>query len=292
MATFQRMGVWPVGYFRSYSSWLMQNRRTIASKIDTLSAEVERIGFIKVTYRADVQSDGSVQRSHDRIGLSVTKGSTLERLLMAYIANGGNPLEISSFMHPMSRNVNADGEDLDQYPDGGWVSPQTASPDQPLADGASETGMTYFPGGMLKSPFFLANGQGGRVSPGSYDYNPLVKSMHHLRAWANQDIKERLHELEARIIKQCDLREQLVYERDVILPQTWGGSVHALADADNNYFDADLHGMSLIDDISKMVFKQDEDGNTVATRQEESERGFLPFATDDDPAFSTVPLGV
>ena len=292
MATFQRMGVWPVGYFRSYSSWLLNNRRTISSRLDTISAEIERIGFVKVTYRVVAQADGTIQRAHDRIGVAVTTGSTLEKLMLAYIANGGNPLEISSFMYPMSRNVGDDGEDMDQYPDGGWAFPQTASPDQPLADGASETGMTYFPGGMLKSPFFLSGGQGGRVSPGSYDYVQLVKAMHHLRAWANQDIKERLHELEARIIKQCDLREQLVYERDVLLPQTWGGSVHALATPDNNYFDADLNGMSLIDDVSNMVFKTGVDGKIVATRQEESERGFLPFATDDESAFNTVPLGV
>lgn len=289
MPTFSRMGVWPVGYFRAFSSWILNNRRTIASRIDTLSAEIDRIGFIKVYYRAESSADGSVRRTEERIGFSVTANSTLERLLRAYIANGGNPLDISSFMYPQSRDVVGDA-DLDQYPHGGVLAPKSASPVDPMPDGAGESGYGYYPGGMPDSEHFFPNQQGGRISPGAYDYNPLVKSMHQIRAWANQDIKERLNDLEARIIKQCDLREQLVQERDEVLVQAFGGALSSVGAFDLDRFDPDMQVQNLIQDVNNIVYRKDENGKPVAVRTDPGT--FLEFAFNDPPSYTGHELGV
>ena len=97
MASFSKMSFFPPGYFRAFSSWLLRERRDVASRINTLNAEIERIGFVQVEYRQIVNPDGSYAVTEERMGVSVTPNSTLEKLVQAYIANGGNPLDISPF---------------------------------------------------------------------------------------------------------------------------------------------------------------------------------------------------
>ena len=120
MSSFQKLAFWPTGYFRASTSWLLRHRREIAARIDVITAEVTRIGLVKALYGAVKVGDKWVM-SENRLGFSVSKGSTLARLCQAYIANGGNPLDISSFMYPdgsETLKLNAKGEPItqDHYP--------------------------------------------------------------------------------------------------------------------------------------------------------------------------------
>jgi len=286
------MGVWPVGYFRAFSGWVLNNRRGVAARVATINAEVSRIGFIKVFYQG-LDSAGSTERSEDRLGISVTAGSTLERLVQAYVAQGGNPLDISSFMHPQSTDIDVDDEgntvSVSQYPFDGLIAPRSAEPNEPYVS-ATDTGYGAFPGGMPRTHRYFPARQGGRISPGSYDYNAVVKSMHQIRDWTNQDIKERLSDLEARIIKQCDLREQLVHERDVVLVQAFGGALFGVAPLDEERFDKNLMVQNMIRDMEGLIYKVDDLGDIIAPRMRDD--AYLAFVLPDVPEDFMVELGI
>lgn len=276
------MSEWPVGYFRSYSGWLLRQRRTIPTRVTTLNAEIHRIGFLKVDYRTVSTTDGDI-KSEDKMGFTVTAGSSLEKLVQAYIANGGNPLSISGFMHPMSTTMdvdaNGEGTKSEQYPNSGVVFPMSADPNDPLPSD-KDTGYGASPGGMLDTYRYYPARQGSRVSPGSFDHSSVVKTMHQMRAWANQDIKE-LNDMESRIIKLCDLREQLIHERDVILVQAFGGVLGGVQDLDDERFDSNLLVQNIYQDMANLVFRSASDGVTLIPTHKDDE--FLPFT------FPTVP---
>lgn len=277
------MAEWPVGYFRSYSGWLLRHRRTVPPRVSTLNAEIQRIGFIKVDYRTVSTTDGDI-KSEEKTGFSVTAGSSLEKLLQAYIANGGNPLSISGFMHPMSTTMNVDtdgeGTKFEQYPSSGVVFPMSADPNDPLPS-SKDTGYGASHGGMLNTHQDYSTRQGSRVSPGAYDHSSVVKTMHQMRAWANQDIKE-LNDMEARIIKLCDLREQLIHERDVVLVQAFGGVLTGVQDLDTERFDANLLVQNIYQDMANLVFKPTPDGAGLIPTHKDDE--FLPFTFPSVPA--------
>lgn len=294
MSTFSRMGVWPVGYFRAYSGWLLNNRRGVAARIATIKAEVERIGFVEVLYQS-YEEDGDTKRSEVRLGINVTADSTLERLMQAYVAQGGNPLEISSFMHPQTTKVVPDGEgggaSTHQYPFGGLVAPRSAEYNEPLPnEDTLESGYGVYPGGMPRTHKYFPARQGGHVSTGAYDYTAVVRSMHQMRSWANQDIKERLSDLEARIIKQCDLREQLLHEMHVVLVQAFGGVLHGVEDLDIEQFDRNLMVQNMIKDMEDLVYEKDASGRTVAPRHRPD--AFLEFTFPAVPEDFMVELGM
>lgn len=291
MATFGRMAEWPVGYFRAYSGWFLRHRRTIAARITTLNAEIKRIGFIKIHYETE-NDEGNLRRTEQRKGISVTEGSTLEKLLQAYIANGGNPLEISSFMYPESSLVTVEDDEAtvtEEYPNSGVIYPMSADPNDPLPDGGLETGYGAYPGGMLNTHRYFPMRQGVRVSPGSYDHEAIFKTMHKIRGWANQDLKEILSDLEARIIKQCDLREQLIRERDEVLVEAFGGVLAGVPDADPDRFDANMQVQNLVQDMSETIYETADDGSLIPKHRTDA---FFPFTFPAEPADGNVALSV
>lgn len=279
------MAAWPIGYFRSYSGWLLRHRRTIATRVSTLDAEINRIGFVDVQYNS-VSDDRGEIRTGEKIGMSVTSGSTLEKLLQAYIANGGNPFAISDFMYPRTTTITIDEDGYatrdERYPSSGVVFPLSDDPNDPLPING-ESGYGASTGGMLNSRFYYPARQGGRVSPGSYDHGALTKSMHQMRSWANQDIKEVLNDMESRIIKQCDLREQLVKERDEVLVQAFGGVLSGIQDIDVERFDTNLLVQNLYQDVAVTIFEKAQDGvSLVPTHRSDAYLLFTFPSTPED----------
>ena len=287
MSSFSKMAVWPVGYFRAISSWVLRNRRDVASRIEVINAEVARIGFVKVTYRLET-TDGSTEATEERIGFSVTPGSSLSRLVQAYIAGGGNPLDISMFMYPDSREVverDADGnlKVVAQYPHGGILAPMGSNSNEPIAKPGVETGFGPNPGGFIRSDRYYPARQGGRKSRGAFDSNTIVKTMHQIRSWANQDIKERLQDIEWRIIKLCDLREQLIRERDEVIVQAFGGVMAGVEELDKERFDPNMLVQNLVQDMYKVLYETNEDGSVQGYRANQSVP-FLEFTFSDLPS--------
>jgi len=297
MASFSKMAVFPVGYFRGFSSWLLRNRRSVAARIRAINAELGRIGFITVTYRTE-EKEGSTLATEDRTGFSVTKNSSLERLVRAYIANGGNPLDISPFMHPDGTTVNADLDNngeidvTEQYPHDGIIAPISTNPNEPLPKEGSTTGFESDRGGFARSDDYYPGRQGGRKSRGDFDSNTVVRTMHKIRGWANQDIKERLQEIEARIIKLCDLREQLIVERDEVLIQAFGGTnvLAGVGPLDDARFPGELRVQTLIQDMYGLLYQSEPDG-TVRAYSGKDDLGFLKFTFPDKTSEYTRSIG-
>ncbi len=255
MSSFGNLNVFPAGYFRSTARWLLNERRDLTGALQVLSAEIARIGFIRILYKGIPQPDGGFTMSEERIGVSVTPNTTLERLVRAYIATGGNPYDISPFMMPDLTEVFASDSNgspalIEKYPKGGVVAPKTVDYDQ--ANGT--TGLAAYEGGNVDYSGFYPVRQGGQTTQ-----NDLViaRSMHQMRGWANQAIKEKLQNAEWRIIKQMDLREQLMTERDETLVQAFGGTMMALPFFDITRFDQHLRVQGLVDDMNQLIFETD-----------------------------------
>lgn len=301
MSSFSKMAVWPVGYYRAISSWLLRNRKEVAARIDVITAEIARVGFVNVKYQVQEQSDGSKKATEVRIAVSATPGSSLGMLMRAYVANGGNPLDISPFAWPEGTDVSVGPGDEAvvsfAYPHGGVVAPLSADPMENvevLVDGRDgnpvDSGFGQDMGGFLNTDRYYATRQGGRADRGSWDSDSIVKTVHHTRSWASQEIRERLQDMEWRIVKLCDLREQLIRERDETLVQAFGGVLHGVRKFDEGRFNPDLLVQNVIHQMYTQIYETDADGVVVSTRANKLV-GILPFTFEDVPSELRDPMG-
>jgi len=295
MASFQKLAVWPVGYFRAYSSWLLRNRRTVAARIAAIKAEISRIGFITVYYASKTE-DGQTTLTEQRVGFGVTKGSSLERLCRAYVAQGGNPLDISPFMYPDSTEVlEADArgnatQSMQRYPHGGVVAPRSVEYNDPQPKTGTSSGFGDYEGGYLNTDRYYPARMGGRMSRGAFDSNTIVRYMHSIRRWAKQDIKERVQDIEWRIIKLCDLREQLLKEVDEVLVSAFGGALTGVGEFNEDRFSRDLQVQNLVQDMYEQIYDMRSDG-TVQAYKAAPRVAFLNFTFEDEPSEIRDPLG-
>lgn len=285
MATFAKLSVWPIGYFRAYSSWLLKNRRDVTRRVDAINAEIARIGEVKVYYAEEI-ANGDIRKTEQRTGIYVTPGSSLGRLFQAYIAMGGDPLSISPFAYPDSTartEENSDGvaKIQESYPYGGLAAPQSTEPNMPIAND-DVPGWEAYQGGFVPMAGYYPARQGGRIDPGAYDHNAVVRSMHQMRSWANQDIKERFQDLEWRIIKLCDLREQLIQERDEVLVQAFGSALSGLEPLNQEIFAENLLVQNLIQDMYQLLYPTDATGRVISFSENPDTTVFLPFTFPDD----------
>lgn len=288
--SFDKLSVWPVGYFRAYSSWLLRNRRDIAARMATISAELERIGQVKITYKS-TKVEGQERKTEERLSISVTPNSSLGRLMQAYVANGGNPLDISTFMYPDSVEV-LDGDPSntsETYPHAGVFAPISANPNDPVQSD-EKTGYGPYPGGFIRSDRYYPARQKGRTSAGAFDSDTIVRTMHQMRHWANQEIKEKLQDVEWRIIKLADLREQLVQEQDDVLNQAFGGCLTGMGSLDEARFDPSLQVQNLVQSMYQLLYETDATG-TVTSLKPNANVPFMKFTFPDLPSELREPLG-
>lgn len=296
MPAFSKMGVFPVGYFRATTQWLLRERRDVVARIDTIQAELTRIGEVQMTYQTMPQGD-STKASWRRTGFTVTRGSSLCRLMQAYIALGGNPYDISHFLRPDTTKWEDGGAHVQRYPGGGFVAPKTAEYNEPLpqptsVDGSTapmQTGYEVYPGGMVDSPRYNPGRQGGRLDRGAWDSGTVVRVMHDVRRWANQEIKTKLQNLEWQIIKLSDLAEQLQEERDFTLMEAFGGQLNGLPPLDDTLFDPRRLCQVLIADMYALIYET-KGGIPIGFRAN-AQTGFLMFTFPDVPEDEAGPMG-
>lgn len=290
MASFSKMSIWSVGYLRAASRWLLRHRRTVSARVGAINAEIARIGFITVVYERVELPEGGVEVSENRVGFSVTPDSSLERLVRAYIARGGNPLNISSFMIPDRTQVLDDGSTISAYPQGGIAAPQSVDYDNPVNDPGS-SGYENYRGGYVPLSGYAPGRVGYRANRGAWEDDAIVNVMHYTRRWANQDIKE-LQNMEWRIVKLMDLREQLVQERDEVLTQAFGGALTAL----DGEFDDDLFVRShlvqnLVQDMYDLLYDPAPPEGPDDVFKAKGDLGFLEFVYEDVASEVRDPLG-
>lgn len=244
------LGTFRQGQWQAYRSFVLHERRDIGRRMATIQSELTRIGSVTVFYAKTVDdATGVEQVTEQRTGFAVTQGSSLEKLFQAYIAQGGNPFDVSLFLSPDSTYL-IDPDDpsteVHTQPYGGVVYPK---------NGSYALGTTY-EGGYLVVKKYVPARVGGRKD---VQDNMVAGAIDTSRRWVNQTIQGRIHNLEARIIKLCDLREQLQQELE-LLTMAVGGTGGDLPSLDQDFFD-DKQGVArIVAAIDSIFYLKDADG--------------------------------
>lgn len=251
--SFGWLGTFRQGQWRAFRTFVLHERRDIANRLAVIDAELKRIGRVRIMYERLSDADGNETVTEKRTGIQVSSGSSLEKLFQAYIAVGGNPFDISLFLTPDAVLVwdNQDGEETTKstQPYQGVVYPK---------DGVYSTGNQY-EGGHLVLKKYTPNRTGNSVD----DSRPGA-IVDQARRWVNQIIRERRHDLEARIIKLCDLREQLIHEQEELVLAAVG-TVAAIPAGDADQYEEQFNVAKLIAQIDAVFYEVDEDGTADFT---------------------------
>lgn len=267
------------GYWIGIRSWLLNESIDIPRRVAHIQRERQRIGKIIVEYETKDSGDGNLIATENRISFSVTPNSSLEKLIKSYIIMGGNPMDISMFMYPNMTEIIGTGADdvgtdylkRQEYPYDGKVSPISRKDNESSTYERSKTdteGKSYSFGVDAGGGLNVKKYQPPRVGKGARliwnaEHTTMSAVMHDLRNWANQEIAEKLHLLEHKIIKLCDLEEQLENELEV-LTKAFGKSIEELYP----YFGDDLK-----EDARNELLKGA--GSNLKQVSEEAEKFFL-----------------
>jgi hypothetical protein len=291
--SFNWLGAFRVGSYLVFRRFVAHELRDVGARIKVINAELSRIGHISIKWKlSDVVGDPLVlnvdeddddetvpitRSTEDRLGLSISgPGTTIAKLVRAYVAAGGNPFDISMFLDPREGVVvTADDDTPDGFritwthPSGGVVFPRTRE----TVGGGSflDLGGTLSIDKSLELRVGLAPDSAGTV----LDHSKSELNAGYIRKardWISQEVREKRNDLEWRILKQMDLREQLRSERDHLLARAANGvgigvpynpDAHALdlsVPAILRHFD-DLF-FELKDDIPQIGFMYERTGNT------------------------------
>lgn len=257
--------------------WLLNERRAVDARIAVIDAELSRIGSVVVEYASTEQVVRNEQGTsvvtfavtETRSALYVTEGSSIHKLFQAYIAMGGNPCEISLFLTPDEVAFTSEVDPVDDYGDNPGIE----------VNSKSVAGVENFqPGFGVVSEVAGSRGIGGQdrggfLNWGRFAWSRIGQSIdvaeagqtfsHNVdwsRRWANQAIQERFNNIEAKIIKLADLREQLLLERDQLLVQSVGGGVSSLAAPDPQRFHTGLSLTAIVTGIDQIFYGRNSAG--------------------------------
>jgi len=241
------LGTFRQGSWRSFRSYILNERRDVEKQLAVIQAELTRIGQIMVQYARD--DLGNV--TEERKGMMVTQGSSLDKLMRAYIAQGGNPFDISLFLTPDATLFddslgNDDITEIHTQPYGGVIYPKSDT----YGLGA------IYEGGFLVVKKYVYARVGGRKELEDERVANLVADA---RGWANQGIQEKRNDLEARIIKLMDLREQFLLEIDQVNAAI-GGTMGVIPSLDGDGFNEELGVANIVAAIDRVFYLTDEDG--------------------------------
>lgn len=243
-----RQGAW-----RDFRYFVLQQRKDVLARVTTINAELNRIGDIRILYARSNPDDPNSPMSEARVGLDVTPGTSLCKLLQAYIAQGGNPFDISMFLTPGAFEFVEGGdsegsaEELtapqlrETQPYGGLAWSQTTDPIQSGLHTGGWLPLWRYPPRRL-----------GTARSYAEKSSELTRDINALRGWVSQEIRTLRNDLEARILKLCDLREQLLQEVNELLPQAVGGVIPGMSYTAEQF--AVSHHVSPITDVIDGVF--------------------------------------
>ena len=248
--SFGWLGTFRQGAWQAFRRFSLEERRDVSERLRVIRAELARIGEVTVYYATEVDDEGNVAVSEERWGFEVSSGSSLSKLLRTYVAMGGNPFDISLFLAPDQVLVldNSDetqaGQDV--QPSGGVVYPKSAS---------YSTGSTY-EGGFASYKKGLPARVGGRRT---MEDSGVGSQVMRARGWVNQEIRFKRNDIEARILKLCDLREQLLREQEDIVWASAGASPD-LPYLDPDQFDPGLTVAHIVAVIDSLFYEVDDEG--------------------------------
>ena len=309
---FHYSGVLRKSQWKAFRDWTLNERRAVASRVRYLNSELNRIGRVTVVYEPITEStldpvsgaEIQVQRvSEKRRGFIVTSGSSLEKIIQSYIAVGGNPASVSLYLQPDQLQFTTDlnpiedpnfnpnqmtvdsgfpGTPFDQ-PYGGVIAPK--STDSYGIGGQYQGGLPTF----VRDPYSKI----GRF----VDLSDASAKIQIKTDFARQGIKE-LDNIEARIIKLCDLREQLLKERDELIQQAIGGTVPDYPEVpDTQRFALNLHLTRIVEEMDRVFYTETENGepdfDSIKLGTAQNPQGISNYDTlfDDNPDEDTYATG-
>lgn len=206
MASFGRLGRFRIGQWTEFRRFLLQERRDAALRISVIQAELARIGTVEIDF--DIGADGNA--TEKRAFITITPlSSTLGKLMQAYVGMGGNPFDVSMFLTPGSTTVTTgtDGAPEIRFiqPGGGVLHAKSGT-------------LSFGPTSQIQGDASLLAYSTARVG-GNRELGNEGTAVRIARArrWVEKEIRHKRNALEERIIRQCDLREQLVLEIDEIV---------------------------------------------------------------------------
>lgn len=222
MPSFSWTGYFREGQWRAFRKFILEERSDSSKRVLAITSELKRIGSVRITYAKN--PDGT-QITENRTGLQVDEGSSLEKLLSAYVSLGGNPYDISMFLTPENAIPVKDVDGLSPQPGGGVATSEGLAYTYTGGLTSSDANLTkYKPsraGGARKLPEAQI---GGLVNRG--------------RQWVRQEIQFKRNSLETRILKLCDLREQLLQELEDIAWAMFGEHVESVLYSSDRYDDS------------------------------------------------------
>jgi hypothetical protein len=264
--------------WKAFRDWTLNERKAVAPRLRVLDAELRRLGRITVFYKRQVTvvqtRDGAEREienvTEERDAFIVAPGSTLEKLVQAYIAQGGNPMSISLWLQPDDIQFTTDEDptqDPDDDPNEAFTrqGAQSTPYDQPGGGvAATQSTDSYGPGGqypgglsnLIRDPTKMAGRYFDQGSAGS----KIAIRLDFGRRWVAQNLGE-LTRLENRIMKIMDLREQLMNERDTLIQQAVGGSVADFPEPpDSNRYARNLSLPTIVEQMDRTFYELDENG--------------------------------
>jgi hypothetical protein len=272
--SFGWLGTFRQGQWQAYRRFVLEERRDVIERIRVIEAELARIGEVTVIYAETEDDDENVVITEERVGFQVTEGSTLGKLLQAYVALGGNPFDISLFLTP-DTTVTIDNNDPDQkgrpqQPYNGVIYPKS---------GSYATGGIY-EGGFLVLKKYVPARVGGRKD---IEDSRVAGRVDRGRRWVNKEIRYKRNDLEARILKQVDLREQLIHElQDITM--AIAGMTGSDPDLDEDRYDKELSVAGIVAAIDRIFYITDEDGTPDFEQENSEELGkYIHLMSDLSP---------
>lgn len=269
--SFNGLGTFRQGQWQQFRRFVLNERRDVFARIAVIKAELDRIGFIRVAYETTTDDDNVTTVSEKRVGITVdAPDSALAKLVGAYVIMGGNPLDISMFLHPEGVFI-SETFSYFQYPSGGQVYPKTAPP--------AYGGEVFQQGMPSLQTYNLASRKGGRTNLEDSD---MVLFMSQAQRWVRQEIAYKRNNIEARIIKLCDLREQLEAELDDLMRAT-GDALSLGIPFDTNRYDPVFTIAQSVAIIDSIWYDVSEDGTADFTTESDN-LGPYPNLISDLPS--------
>jgi len=202
MPSFSYLGRFRIGQWKEFRRFILEERRDAGARIAVIEAELRRIGEVQVRFAQD--GNGAVTERRAMLQVKPVS-SSLGKLLMAYTGLGGNPWDISMFLSPYSVAENPETGTLEfSQPSGGVLYAQS---------GQLAFSGTLYQQGVSSLLKYNVNRVGGRRQ---LNNEGDASSIARARRWLEPEIRYKRNALEERIIKLCDLREQLKDELDNI----------------------------------------------------------------------------
>jgi hypothetical protein len=191
--------------WRSLRKFVLEERRDASARYQVIEAERQRIGSVDILWATDETG----APTELRLGFSLEEGTSLCKLVQAYVALGGNPFDISMFIGPESSTASGEGTQRN-VPHGGVLTMQEMKY-------AYDQGAGDRDGNFLK---FRASRYGGAIQ--AINEAPLWDLVEKFRKPYTKEIWHKRTRIEEQIIKLCDLREQLDQEVEDLIWSTYG----------------------------------------------------------------------